>query len=639
MSADASRNSGRWMVGGLIAAALVLGVWLVATHPDWTWALRERAERGAKLRIIDYVRAGMWWGTLFNAVLLAGLAATHRWWSRPVAERAVPSGLTRGMWLAVLAAVLAGGWFRAERLELSLYADEEYTLRSYVLGRWRAQPDGEVRFDRLSWLETFFQEHEASNHVPFSALSRVGVEWWQAAGGGEGRFDAGVFRWPSFVFGLATIPLLAWLGGLLGFPRAGVLAALLLALHPWHIRYSSEARGYGMMMAIAVLTTCFLVRGLRGGRWRDWIGFGVTQWLLLWSYPGSLYLGVTLNLAAGGALIFGARALIPRWIVGGAVGLLGAALTLGPDIPQIVEYLRLDRARGEMGLRWIQDFAGLTFVGSQWRSPDPGNPILIALTNGAGASGLAAFWLMFLVPALLFGGASALVLAGRVQAWVAAALLLCAPLGYWHASHAGNLLFLWYLIFALPGLTLVLAIGATGFSRKPRIAFGAAAGVLALFAVASHPAREVVRRHAKEPLLEVVRAAHGGRDPFELGGRSGPIVACFWSNAPVYDPWMVYVWKPIDLVIAMERSLRDGRPLYLTYGHRERAEDTVRQLLKLADNPDLFEPVRTFPGLEEAQFTHYLLRFRGDAAAVARLKERWGGEKPSPNPGYSNSSG
>lgn len=633
-----ARVASRW-IWTLVAMAALLAAWLVSTRPDWAWVLSERAARGARLRLVDYVRAGFWWGTLLNVVLLLGLAATARWWGRPVQTTGVPSGLTRGMWGIVAATVLVGGWFRWERMELSLYADEEYTLRNYVLGRWVPTPEGEVRFRPVSWLETAFQNLEANNHVPFSLLSRVGVEFWQASGGGESRFDAAVFRWPSLVFGLATLPLLAWLGGLLGFPRAGVLAALLLALHPWHIRYSSEGRGYGMMMAIAVLTTCFLVRGLRGGRWRDWIGFGVTQWLLLWTYPGSLYFGVTLNLAAGGALLWGSRQLLPRWMVGGVVGLFGAAVSLGPEIPQIVEYLRLDRARGEMGLRWIQDFAGLTFAGAQWHSPDPGNPILIAITNGAGASDLAVFWMLAIVPVLLVGGGLVLVLAGRAQAWVAAALLLAAPLGYWHASHSGNLLFLWYLIFALPGLMLVVAIGATGFSRKPRAAFWAGAGMLLLFAGVSHSAREAVRRHPKEPLLDVVRAAHYGRSPFELQGCSGPIVACFWSNAPVYDPWMVYVWKPVDLVVAMERSLREGRPLFLTYGHRYRAAETVPEILAIADDPVLFETVGNYPGLEEAQFTHHLLRFRGNVGAVEQLRARWGNEEPSLNPGYSKSSG
>jgi len=637
------RIRGLWRAWGLpvllLGVAAVLGLWLISTHPDWAWVLRERAERGAKLRLMDYVRAGLWWGVLFDTVLLVGLALTHRWWSREVPSRPVPSGLTRGMWWVLAGAVLLGGWFRVERMELSLYSDEAYTLRSYVFGKWRVTEQGEPRFQPVEWIETAFQEHEASNHVPFSLLSRVGIEWWQALGGGEGRFDAGVFRWPSLVFGLATIPLLAWLGGLLGFPWAGVLASILLALHPWHIRYSSEARGYGMMMGIAVLTACFLVRGLRGGRWRDWIGFGLTQWLLLWSYPGSLYLGVTLNLAAAAALVVGGRPLIPRWIVGGVVGLLGAAVTLGPDLPQIVEYLRMERAQGAMGPHWIRDFVGLTFAGAQWHSPDPDNPVLIALTNGTGASTVGWFWVQWLVPVLLVAGSVVLIRAGRVQACVLAALLFAAPLGYLHASHAGNLLFLWYLIFSLPGLLLVVAIGAAGVGRQPRTAWVAATGVLALFAVASHPAREAVRRHAKEPLLEVVRTAHGGRDPFERGGRSGPIVACFWSNAPAYDPWMVYVWKPIDLVLAMERSLREGRPLFLTYGHRHRAEETVPHLLEIADSTGLFEPVQVFHGLEEAQFTHFLVQFRGDAEAVRRLRDRWEGEEPSPNPGYSKSSG
>jgi len=622
----------------LLVPALAAVVWLIATHPDWAWALRERAERGAKLRIIDYVKTGFWWATLANAILLAVLAATARWWFRPVALSAVPSGLTRPLWLLIVGITLCGGWFRAERLDLSLYGDEAYTLRSYVLGRWKADASGEPKFLPLPWIETAFQEREASNHVPFSLLSRLGTELWQATVGEEGRFDAAIFRLPSFLFGLATIPLLAWLGGLLGFPRAGLLAALLLALHPWHIRYSSEARGYAMMMAFAVLTTAFLVRGLRGGRWRDWIGFGLTQWLLLWSYPGALYFAVTLNLAAAGAIGTGPRHLFPRWLVGGTVGVMAIAITLGPDIPQIIEYLRLDRARGSMGFPWIRDFSSLLLAGAHWRSPDPSNPILIAARNAAVSWPLLGLWIAGLAPLLLAAGAVGLARAGRIQFWIALGLLACAPLGYLHASRAGNLLFLWYLIFALPGVVLLLAIGATGWWKSTRISAIAGTAAAVAFAAATHPAREAVRAHSKEPLLPVVRTAYAGTDPFELRGATGPIVACFWSNAPLYDPWMVYVWKPIDLVIAMERALAENRPLYITFGHRQRALSTVPHILRIAEDPALFEPAGTFHGLEEAQFTHFLLRLRADAATVQALREAHGAEQPSPNPGYSKRS-
>jgi len=71
-----------------------------------------------------------------------------------------------------------------------------------------------------------------------------------------------------------------------GYARAGLLAVLLLALHPWHIRYSTEARGYTLMLLFFILT----VWALMAGRPRDeplrrhWLLFALASFLAAWSW-------------------------------------------------------------------------------------------------------------------------------------------------------------------------------------------------------------------------------------------------------------------------------------------------------------------------------------------------------------------
>ena len=83
-------------------------------------------------------------------------------------------------------------------------------------------------------------------------------------------------------------------------PFAGVLAAWLLALHPWHIRFTSEARGYSLLRCIIPIVPYFWIRAIRQNEWRWWLLYSGSQFALIYCYPGSLYVLIVLN----GAMIF-----------------------------------------------------------------------------------------------------------------------------------------------------------------------------------------------------------------------------------------------------------------------------------------------------------------------------------------------
>ncbi|WP_344020934.1 hypothetical protein [Streptomyces luteireticuli] len=71
-------------------------------------------------------------------------------------------------------------------------------------------------------------------------------------------------RLPSAVAVAVAAGGLAWLGRLLGGPRLGLYAGLLLAVMPTASRYAQEARSFAFVMAVAVLTTGALVKSLTG---------------------------------------------------------------------------------------------------------------------------------------------------------------------------------------------------------------------------------------------------------------------------------------------------------------------------------------------------------------------------------------
>ena len=99
---------------------------------------------------------------------------------------------------------------------------------------------------------------------------------------------------------LAAIGALAWCLWRVGLPWAAGFAAILMAIHPWHLRYISEARGYSLLLLCIPLLLGTMVAVLHRGTWRRWIAFGSVEVVLLWVYPA----GVTILAVANAALLF-----------------------------------------------------------------------------------------------------------------------------------------------------------------------------------------------------------------------------------------------------------------------------------------------------------------------------------------------
>ncbi|MBV8051862.1 MAG: glycosyltransferase family 39 protein, partial [Acidobacteriaceae bacterium] len=111
-------------------------------------------------------------------------------------------------------------------------------------------------------------------------------------------FGTGEFAVRSFsvLTGVATVLATYILGKNLFGPRTGRLAALLLCCQAFHIRYSQEARGYSLLVLLAVLSTLFFLRALRGPSTMDWIGYVVMSTLMVY------------------AQVFGYLVLLSQWI-------------------------------------------------------------------------------------------------------------------------------------------------------------------------------------------------------------------------------------------------------------------------------------------------------------------------------------
>nr|MDJ0786175.1 glycosyltransferase family 39 protein [Myxococcota bacterium] len=292
-----------WPLLLLCLIAVVLSLRLVIGGDPFSDGLAERELLGKRARPQDFATTYTWWMSAVNLVVIGVVLATWRRWRGPEtppgdARFAAPSTRPPGWLLGGVALAMVGLVISAApRLTHSLWEDETYMVVRSIAGQYEMGDDGDLEFEAAGWLDTFFYYRKPNNHVPYSAAARVAHESWAALARPEHQLvNEVVVRLPALAAALVGLGTTAWLVWRIGLPMAGLVAAWLLALHPWYLRFSSEVRGYSMMLALLPAVSIAALRALERGSWPRWGVFGALQMLLLWTYPGALFVLVIVNL-------------------------------------------------------------------------------------------------------------------------------------------------------------------------------------------------------------------------------------------------------------------------------------------------------------------------------------------------------
>jgi mannosyltransferase len=96
-----------------------------------------------------------------------------------------------------------------------------------------------------------------------------------------GRSDAWI-RGLSVLLGVATLPCVFALGKRLFNPQTGLIAALLLAVNAFHIRYSQEARGYVLLALFMVVSTHLFVDCVESPTRKRWVLYAIVNALAVY---------------------------------------------------------------------------------------------------------------------------------------------------------------------------------------------------------------------------------------------------------------------------------------------------------------------------------------------------------------------
>jgi mannosyltransferase len=303
-------------------------------------------------------------------------------------------------------------------------------------------------------------------------------------------------RVPSLLAGVATVPLVYVLGLLTVGRRAALVAAGLIALSPLAIFYSTEARAYGLMTLLVVLSTIALLKAIETNDRRWWAALAVFDAAAMYSH----YTSVFVLAAQAGWALWTQRELRRPLLLAHA----GAALLYAPWLPFLMED---QDAPAQKVIGALEPFGAATAVRNLGRLAD-GSPYA-PLTDLPGTPAFA-----------LLGAAAAIGLAGLVwrargkgrppvpqRVVLIAVLALAAPLGAGlYSALSDDMFVVRNLISSLPALALAFAALLTALPRVPAVAALALAfGALGLGAAGTF------EPDSKRPAFEEVAAYLEGR--------------------------------------------------------------------------------------------------------------------------------
>lgn len=626
------------LVVGLLVGAVVYFLIARAFAGEAAKATARLAQswtEGAWAPVKDYAAFGSHWFALGNAVLLLLAAASspfwHRRWSEPApAPAAAASGRGRWLYAMALAACLAlalglrwttftGGFWHDEGLQMKRI--------SGAFDGERIGPDGLPRFREASWQETWFHFRKPTNHSIIGVPARLSLELWRGASGAErSEFAEWAVRLPAVACGLASILIAAAVATRFGGRGAGLVAAVLLAVHPWHIHWGVDIRAYAPGILATALALWTLIRALDTGRWRWWMAFGLSQALVLWASLMHLWLAVAFFAAAAAGVIIGRRVrpMFPQWgrlIVSNLAGATFFLQVMGPNLLQFIHASKVRAPADEDFMKLdgttLADFLSHLFLGLPHDVPTQKSDAAILTFTRLFGNLPVAGWCLVGVAILLAAGGIAVAM-GRHRA--PALALLAIPLaGLVHLGATRVFDWYYYPRFSTYLLPAVVVGWALAWSRLAGLAGRRGGGLamalpaaLGFFLATAMPQIANLVRHPHEPFPEI-RAAFAALRAAAPGGQA--ITAGYGLGSDIlhdiYDPRAKFIRSRPEIEALISEARKTGQPLYIVYGLQSFNRSTMPDGFTLLDDSQQFAMIRRFQG-NDPRHTFFLLRFEGD---------------------------
>lgn len=660
-----------WLWGGyLVAGLFLLEAFGDLKRPSQTHWFQDLAAN-QRPSFKTFLTVGWWYGTLFHLTVMSFVLATVGWWGRgqPVRLQIVlgePEKKNRyTFWIALALICIAAGGVRWPKMSLSYWGDEGWAVAPYVYGKHvpldPTEPQGAMTFRPVSWLNTAFDDRTAGNHYLFSLLQRATLDTWRWLGQlPSDAFDETISRLPPFAAGIGSLIALALMLRWLGRPGAGLAAALLMALHPWHLRYSTEARGYTLLLLFLILSAWLALIALRSGKWRGWLGFGLAQFLCMYSWKGAMYPLAAINLTLFAWMIWGKLQKVEanadacrspnfwRWLV---VNLMAAGLFINLVYPCLLQVkdakARLIQLSGRpMGTVWLHNSISGVFTGMPWHVEEKENPTEVVLSRQwkdqpfRTSAGVAALSLAIIV------GLTSLAKYQRWLALLSLAVIASGIFGAWCFRFVIQAEWIsWYFFFTLFPLAFLGGIGIDVIARKAWTCWGkarqpwligrrtsnATLAVLGLtltlaiptaFATLTLPASQLMIHQAYEDHRGAFQVTRGRHEALHHSAPSKIWTVYLWRYISLYDPRGTTKIRQADELMAViaEVEKQQGE-LYVIIGHRRMARRVTQGVLDLVERSGQFQHLQTFWAPEELHCLHCFRLLPSQDRAAPHLPE------------------
>jgi hypothetical protein len=601
----------------LLALAALLALGLIVTSTPLAEAVAKvealtADEAKPKIPWELDVAVGIQLAARLNLVLLGLLMATAGVWCR--AWESPPQGLALPVrpplpgWLvpAVFGLVVLGTALRLPLAQKSLWWDELWVIRQCSHGQWKEDPEaatpGALKFSPTSWKRCAFYYQKPTNHVPMSLLQKASLTLVQPLlGQPTGAFSELVARLPALALSAVSMALVAALLAAWGVPAGGVVVgALLLALHPMAIRYGVDARGYALVLPLALsalLAGTRLVR-LAGRDTLGWVWLALNQCLWLWAFPHGLLdvLVMTLLLAL---LLWRAQnpgrdrltVLLRLGVVHLLAGILFVQLFL-PNLLQARRWVGQENQGHQLDAVILKDTVSQVLTGLRWREPGAGTDLaagLWDLSSSFGGPAVGAAFLALLMGGLLVSVVKGLGRGGR-SGWLLIGLLSSGVL---FAAVAYGLGLYYYSRFAIAlvpavvvGVTVGWADAGSWWGRLQR-------ALLALLAGVCLTGVGVLLQRPIEPIREVAAFLK------EAAGENGRVLAYGHGREAVmvYLPTAVPVEDDEQITAAERAAQAGGQKLLLAIGHIHFNRTLIPKGFAVFEDPTRFTEVARFDGL------------------------------------------
>ncbi len=560
----------------------------------------------------DDAAVGVHYGAWLALIGLIPLLLTARWWTRPFSnlkpKACSPPSSPKFFWPCVIIAIVAGLALRLPLASKSLWWDEAWVVQQVSHGKWKedTKNPGEVKFTPHDWKRCFWNYQKPTNHVPMSLAQKLSLSTWRIITGAkrEAFSDLGA-RVPALMASGIAVGLLACLLRAWGRPGVGVAAAIILAIHPWYIRYGVDARAYALVVPLCISGMFAVTRLIEsGGRkvWH-WIWFGVTEMIWLWSYPNAVFDVTALNLLLLFFLIRHHKdknnrvtALFRFTVTNIFAALLLLQLFL-PNLMQARRWAGQEADKHVLDQALLNQTAANLLAGMEHAQPGVG-------IESAGIPYLNQHWL--LAGALCIALAVVVITVGlrkllkeRPLPLIILSAMVTSSVAFALLTYVVETYFYPRFIVALLPCLIIIAVLASQYlpwgNRAPRW-WAVLLGVTYLTII--WPAWTLLLSRPITPLHDV--AAFVQKDA--ATGDKAPLILCYGLGKealPIYEPRSVQVDTLSELQQVMEKAKAENRPLYAIYGYPSFNRQILPDGFKLLDDKTLFTEVAAFPGIEQ----------------------------------------